>query len=661
MVVWLSFLLSLLSIFSLSADDDLSIAREALRDGLWDVARAHALPSASTNDEARLVVLESWAGEGLREQIAKSLETWKDSNGLGFDYYRAIVAGDHATAAAILKDGGSAEGVLEAKLMEADELAKSGSRAAAEVLWRAVASATNAPTRAFAIAAVNLMDAALLRRAYADARTLREKRIIGLRLGRALMRGKDTVAEGMKLVRAVVRDSPDADGAQEAFLAMADVELEAERWKSAADIYTEAVEIWPEAVKRSSVQEGRGWALLKLGKREDALAAFAMAEELAVDGDAKATAILKQGDVLSEMGRGDEAMAKYREVVANYPKAPFAERIRKLVAVRENEAKGRALYRDFRFEEARRVFAEVAKDDPSRRPRMEFYEVLCLYGQGADSEAAELAERIVASCSDDEIRSAATLWLAKFRYNMRDWKAAGRLFAACAEAADDGVRAAEALMWAARAALAESDFARAIALSTRLAARYPRSSVLPQALLVQGEALIELARFDEAVLVLDRVAVIEQVPAAERVRAQTLRADALYAMGADNPARYTAALEAYRAIRFGGTLSESEQIVVSFKIARVLEKMKRMDEAVDQYYTQVVMAYRSGRKKHIRFDDEARAAFSRAAFRLAEEYESRGRDGQAVAVLRLVEQSDVPAAAEAAKRIGRILAKGRFL
>ena len=43
--------------------------------------------------------------------------------------------------------------------MEADELAKSGSRAAAEVLWRAVASATNAPTRAFAIAAVNLMDA----------------------------------------------------------------------------------------------------------------------------------------------------------------------------------------------------------------------------------------------------------------------------------------------------------------------------------------------------------------------------------------------------------------------------------------------------------------------------------------------------------------------
>ena len=216
-------------------------------------------------------------------------------------------------------------------------------------------------------------------------------------------------------------------------------------------------------------------------------------------------------------------------------------------------------------------------------------------------------------------------------------------------------------MWAARAALAESDFARAIALSTRLAERYPKSASLPHALLVQGEALIELARFDEAVLVLDRLAVVEQVPAAERVRAQMLRADALYAMGADNPARYTAALEAYRAIRFGGMLSESEQIVVSFKMARVLEKMKRMDEAVDQYYTQVMLAYRSGRQRHMLFDDEARAAFSRAGFRLAEEYESRGRDEQAVAVLRLVEKSDVPAAAEASRRLARILTKGRFL
>ena len=60
-------------------------------------------------------------------------------------------------------------------------------------------------------------------------------------------------------------------------------------------------------------------------------------------------------------------------------------------------------------------------------------------------------------------------------------------------------------------------------------------------------------------------------------------------------------------------------------------------------------------------DDAARAAFSRAAFALADEYESRGRDFQAVHVLDLVVASDVPASVEAAKRIERIKRKGNFL
>jgi hypothetical protein len=48
-------------------------------------------------------------------------------------------------------------------------------------------------------------------------------------------------------------------------------------------------------------------------------------------------------------------------------------------------------------------------------------------------------------------------------------------------------------------------------------------------------------------------------------------------------------------------------------------------------------------------------------FRLADEFESRGRDFQAMHVLGLAATSDVPAAAEAQKRIERIRSKGRFL
>ena len=132
-------------------------------------------------------------------------------------------------------------------------------------------------------------------------------------------------------------------------------------------------------------------------------------------------------------------------------------------------------------------------------------------------------------------------------------------------------------------------------------------------------------------------------------------------MGADNPVRYQAALDAYQAVRFGGDLPISGRIVLAFKIARALEKLKRIDEAVDQYYTQVVLAYREGRLRNERLNDEARAAFSRAGLRLADEFESRGKDRQAMNVLALLADSDVPAAEEARKRMSRISNSGRFL
>ena len=104
--------------------------------------------------------------------------------------------------------------------------------------------------------------------------------------------------------------------------------------------------------------------------------------------------------------------------------------------------------------------------------------------------------------------------------------------------------APSALTWSARAAFAENDFALAIQTVTKLAERYPESPEKARGYMVQGESLIELARFDEAVLVLERAVVAEGAPTEERTRAQMLRADALFAMGADNPARYREALDA---------------------------------------------------------------------------------------------------------------------
>ncbi len=688
---------SLLSLAALTVQaGELDIAREALRDGLWDVARTHA--ARLEGDDAKLLILESYCREARWEEARRALEAWA-VEAPAFAYYRALVlfetgrgdeaaallaasdfpGGTHAALAArlkarialangkpsdalrILEETGLAETDLESRMMAAGILAASGDATGAERLWRAAAADSNATERVFVTAAVNLADTNLLREAYARSRDAKLRRSAGLRLGRRLIEDGNTFDEGAALIRAIAKDAPDADGAREAFVAFADALLRAQRHREASDAFHQALETWPALALDAAVQEGRGWALRMLGKSEDAMEAFARAEETATNDTGRATAILEQGDVLSEIGRGEEALAKYRLVLDRYPQTPAGEKLKVIVRLRELEAKGRDLYRNYDFAEAQKIFAQVAEKDPSRKPRMDYYAVLCLYGQGLDREAHERATALAGEDADPAIRAEATLWLAKFAFNRRRWKDSSRLFSAYADMRPKSPEAPSALTWAARAAFADNDFEGAIQTVSRLAERYPDSPEKSRGYLVQGEALIELARFDEAVLVLDRTIAAPGTPPEERIRAQILRADALFAMGADNPVRYREALAGYQSLRLSEKLSPSLKIAVAFKSGRTLEKLKRLDEAIDQYYASVVLAYREGRMKGVRFDDEARAAFARAAFRLADEYESRGKDFQAMHILELVVASDVPASDEAEKRIDRIQTKGKFL
>lgn len=644
---------------ALSFAGEMDVAREALRDGLWSVAREHAAKDGG--EEARRLILESYARQGDWQELSKTLSSWTNTVGALYDYYRAAAAGDYSKALKILRENPSAGNDADSMMFQADMLLKSGDRPGAEKLWREVVAMTNVGERSFAVAGANLGDMDALRLAYVNAKRVSVKRLAGLRLGLLLLKDAKSRDEGEKLIRRIVKDAPDAEGAKDAFLAIAGANIAAKRWRDAFDIYHEALETWPECAKLVEAQEGVAWACMELGRLEDALEAFKRVETLTEDFERKATAVLKQGDVYSKMGKGVEAMDRYRNVLDRFPGTKVAERLRKIVRVRELESKGRELYKNFRFEEAKKVFASVAEEDPRKKSRMEFFEALCLYGQGLDDAAGEKILKVAKNSQDESVRAEATLWAAKFLYNRGEWKESRRLFNEYADMNIKGLRVPEAMMWAARSAFADNDFQRAIETVTAMAERYPSHPLTVLALIVQGEALIELARFDEAVLVLERAALSEGASMQERVRARLLKADALFATGADNAARYTAALETYRAVCFDAKITASGRISVSFKIAKVLERLKRTEEAIDQYYTQVVLAYRDARRKGELLDDDARAAFSRAAFRLADEYESRGRDYQAIHVLELVSNSDVPAASEAAKRIERISMKGGFL
>ena len=651
-----------------------SFAREGNWDGLaetlseWrDSAESRGVQTPEENDAYLYYSALSLSEKGEKAKAAAMLAdaTFKSQGyhnlALRLRARLAVEAGDNALALKLVRDGGFETADVDARMTAASILSASGDRQAAEKIWRDVAVRTNATKSAFAVAAANLGDVALLREAAESAEDAKVRRFAGLRLARMLIKSDDTFEEGVRKIRAIVKDSPDAEGARDAAIALADVLLSREAWQEAANEFHDVMEIWPDTAHVFAVQEGRGWALLRLGRTEEALEAFSRAEDAAQDDEQRAMAILEQGDVLSENSRGDEAMAKYRVVLDKFPSTQAAGKLKEVVHRRELESQGRELYRDYRFADAQKVFETIAQNDPENADRAHFLQTLCMYAQGLDAEAEEKAKGIAENAADAKVRAEATLWLAKLAYNTRRWNESGTLFYSYAEMVPDSPRAPGALVWAARAAFAAGDFSQAIRIATHLVGKCQDSTEKARAYTIQGEALMELGRFDEAILVLERALIEKGLDTAERLKAEVLKADALFAMGADNQARYREALDAYRALRLGESLTPGLRLAVSFKMGRVLEKLKRVDEAIDQYYTGVVLAYREGRQKGVAFDDEARAAFSRAAFRLVDEYESRGKDFQAMHILELVIASDVPAADEAEKRLDRIQTKGKFL
>lgn len=635
----------------------LDIARAALRDGLWSVARRHA--DMAGGDEGRLILLESFASEDKWDEVKAELaKGGVPTNNIAFAYYQAVVDGRYEDALAALRSSGSEAGEIESKMLEADLRVKSGDLTEAKALWTEVLVSSNVSERAYAIASVNLGNEAAMRVAYRETVQKSLKELVGLRLGRSLLDRKETREEGEKLIRAISKDNPDAPEACDAFLALALVTAREKRWADAVKIYADLADIWPAAAKRADVHEGRGESLFRLGRYEESLTAFEQAEKLTTDRAILSRVILRQGDVLSELGRGEEAMRRYRTVLERYPTTETAAILKRLIDLRERETRARDLYKAYQFEEARKEFAEVAALDPSRKARMAFFEVLCFYGLGKDDTALAKAWDLSENCPDSIIRAEATLWLAKFTYNRCEWKDSIRLFTSFAEDRPTHELSPVALFWACRAAFASGDYEQSIQIATRLAERYPDSPVLYSALLVQAEALIARARYDEAILVLDRAATLTD--STNWIEVRLLRADALFAMGSDDASRYEAALMAYRQILLEEELDGDQRLHINFMVGRSLEKLKRLDEAIDQYYSHVVLAFLEGRTRGGRYGDKSRGEFSRAARWVVEEYERRGRSRQAINVLKLIVGSGLPAAAEAERKMVELYQKGLF-
>ncbi len=419
------------------------------------------------------------------------------------------------------------------------------------------------------------------------------------------------------------------------------------RFAEAAKLFADIARDSAEYARRARF--ARADALERAGERAVAATEFKTLAD--TRGEFADEALLRFASCRSAAGNFEAAVSAYGRLIGRERLAPSL-RERALVG------RGRAYYRAYRFKEAAADFAAVIDLAPARRDEMRFLLALCRYGDGDSAGAKAEVVALQAEAKDERLRNDLVFWLAQYDALHENWVSAETGFEAYARAmAKYPRRAADALVRAARAAGARSDYAKAVELVSQAVEKAPDAPFLAEALILQSEALMTLARYDDALLVLSRLPAAGTSSALMR-RAGILRANVLFAMGSADESRYPEALAAYQAVLSSAELTPSERIATAFNAARTLSRLRRHGEAADRYYGDVIEAYERGRNAGVWFDEAARTCYTRAAFELADYYEAKGRTRAAINVLKHVVASRLPAAEEARRRIAKLKLKG---
>ena len=414
------------------------------------------------------------------------------------------------------------------------------------------------------------------------------------------------------------------------------------RYADAATAYSDLNRRFPDLKFAGKALYLSAEALERSGDMDGALELYLKTSKRYPDRDVASDSLLRVASIQSEKRLLDQALDTYSLVVKSFTNQS--------VVARGYLGRGKVYYSKFQFNKAMQDFAAVAEVAPDRIDEARYFLILTLYGLGRDSDALESAVNFVIDFPNSRFLPDMLLWLGKFHFNRSNFAEAVKYFKDYSTSFKENKWADAALLWQARAMFRDGDYTLAIETIADMVNRYPDSSRLVEARFVQAESLIELARFDAAILLLDGI--LEADPDSSWGRQALLRkGNCLFALGAGNRVRYEDALSVYqRAVQVSG-LTSAVYIELYYKTGRCLEKLERFDEAVDCYYSQVLLRYLKDRADGTWYNEETLSLVVRAAFSAAEIFEKKGEYEQAVSVLEKIRKSVSAASDEALRRI----------
>ncbi|MEI8120743.1 MAG: tetratricopeptide repeat protein [bacterium] len=390
-------------------------------------------------------------------------------------------------------------------------------------------------------------------------------------------------------------------------------------------------------------------------------------------------------DCLARQSLWTEAEARFREVVRRYPDHRLAEHsLMRIAEMKEEQGAafihaalaayadvmnvypagslfpealqrhGLAAYQIGEIDMALKDFTRVVNEYPKSRvaPQAYFMRGWALYMRGQEEESLKVCKSFVERYPDSEWTPGVMFWMGEYAFNHGSYADAETQFITLTERAPRDVLADQALIWAGRSAMMQKEYLRAVDIFSRVAKAYPSSPRLDEARFLQGDSLSELGEFSRAILVFDDL--IAKYPGSALVGAAWgRRGDCLFTLGATDVKRYDEAVTSYRSVARSPGTSFDLELQAEYKIGRCFDKEGRRLDALEQYYTRVVVRYLSAKGPEL----AAAVWFTKAAFAAADILELEKNWKRAVAVLERVVDARIPATSDARKRIEQIRAE----
>ena len=437
----------------------------------------------------------------------------------------------------------------------------------------------------------------------------------------------------------------DKAGTEKALFKAGDSWFKAGKFDEAAKRYQAFAEKYPDSPLLPNALYQLGLAQAKVGQTAEAMATFQTLETKCPESPFAEKAALRTADLLMAQAQWEAALEKYTRIGQAYTNSA--------TAALSLHRRGLLLYRMKRYKEAQGAFEKVIADYPDSEyaPQASYMRGFCLYYQGKVDEAVKTCQTFVEKYPDSEWTPDVVFWLAEHHFNNGNYTEAEPLFTRIATTYTNNALVPDALYWAGRSEAAQANYVKALEYYGKVAKQYPKSEVIPQVRFAQGDALSELGEFARAILAFDEI--IKKYPDNHLVNAAWGRkGDCQFSLAADDPARYAEAIKSYQTILDRPSAPVALKLQAEYKLGRCLEKTGKTDKAFSRYMN-VVYTFLDPEEPVVRSVRNV-TWFTRAAFGAAALKEREKAWVEAARVYRRVVEADVPASAEAAKRIEKI-------